>query len=102
MKKTPARFVTVKSIVVNGPVGFCPMRPRPRHSIPIETATADPKANLKRIVSKLRMKECDVAGGKGVHGHRKVFRGSSPARRNGRAALPSLETEERDISGNCM
>jgi hypothetical protein len=46
MKKAPARFPTVKSMVVKGPVGFWPMRPRPRHSIPMETATVGMKAHL--------------------------------------------------------
>ena len=47
MKKAPARFVEVKSMVVKGPFGFWPMRPRPRQSNPTETETAHPKAHLK-------------------------------------------------------
>ena len=57
MKKAPARFPTVKSIVVNGPVGFWPMRPRPRQSIPMETATAGMKAHLSNEKSDVIQEE---------------------------------------------
>ncbi len=57
MKKAPARFVTVKSIVVNGPVGFWPKRPRPRQSMPMETATEDIKAHLTNDECEVMQKE---------------------------------------------
>ena len=53
MKKAPARFVEVKSMVVKGPFGFWPMRPRPKQSNPTETATAHPKAHLKGSIREI-------------------------------------------------
>ena len=65
MKKAPARFPTVKSIVVNGPVGFWPMRPRPRQSIPMETATVGMKAHLSNEKSDVIQRERERERGKG-------------------------------------
>jgi hypothetical protein len=56
MKKAPARLVVVKSMVVKGPDGFCPIRPRPRQNKPIATATACTMAHLMKEKNDVTLK----------------------------------------------